>query len=107
LEELEEMNRTKSDMVTLAAQLQDAEERMLEARGARSKESKMASLRQAVVRLKQAFLESEEARSANEISSMHGRREVEGEGREASKDEVGDMRIQLSSLIEEMAGSEF
>jgi len=116
---LEEMERMKDDMVTLAAQLQDSEERVLEAmedRSAskkivelqnqlRSKEAKMSQLRQAVVRLKQAFMESEEARAAGEISARHNRVEGEGEAKELLKEEVSDMRSQLSSLIEEMAGA--
>ncbi|GMH51677.1 hypothetical protein TrST_g11013 [Triparma strigata] len=116
---LEEMERMKSDMVTLAAQLQESEERVLEAmedRTAakkigelqaqlRSKETKMTNLRQAVVRLKQAFMESEEARAASDIAARHGRHEAEGNAKDLLKDEVQDMRSQLSSLIEEMAGA--
>jgi chromosome segregation ATPase len=116
---LEEMERMKSDMITLAAQLQESEERVLEAMEDRSaatkiadlqnqlrnKETKMAQLRQAVVRLKQAFMESEEARAANEITTRHGRHESESNAKEMLKDEVSDMREQLSSLIEEMAGA--
>ena len=116
---LEEMERMKSDMVTLAAQLQESEERVLEAmedRSAakkigelqaqlRSKETKMGGLRQAVVRLKQAFMESEEARAGEEIKGRTGRHESESNAKETLKEEVGDMREQLSSLIEEMAGA--
>ena len=116
---LEEMDRQRADMITLAAQLQESEERVLEAmedRSAakkiselqsqlRSKETKMATLRQAVVKLKQAFIESEEARAAGDIAARHSRHEALGNDKEALKDEIHDMRSQLSSLIEEMAGA--
>jgi hypothetical protein len=75
-EALGEMERMRADMLTLAAQLQDAEERALAAledtSGAaaltelratlRGKEGKLRALRGALVRLKQEFIKAEEAR---------------------------------------------
>jgi hypothetical protein len=70
------MERMRADMITLAAQLQDAEERALavleDTSGAaalaelratlRAKEGKLRALRGALVRLKQEFIKAEEAR---------------------------------------------
>ena len=82
---LEEMERMKSDLVTLAAQLQESEERVLEAMEDRSaakkigdlhsqlksKEAKMTQLRQAAVRLKQV-LGAEERGGGEEAEGRDG-----------------------------------
>ncbi|CAN0457526.1 unnamed protein product, partial [Ectocarpus sp. 12 AP-2014] len=113
-EALEENAKMRSDLATLAAQVQDAEERALKAledkSGAKrlaelrkallSKEHKMRALREALVKLKQEFVQSEMDREAAAIANDRERARKAEDRSAGVDDRLKSLREQVSTLQE-------
>lgn len=111
-EALQEMEAMKSDILTLAQQLQDAEARYQQVlqnsdakqkiaelqRTVSSKENKLRSLRKAVIRLKEEFVRAEERR-AEENAMLRGSATFEPRAKPASSEidgQIEEMKAKVS-----------
>eukprot|EP00904_Undaria_pinnatifida_P003934 jgi/Undpi1/13541/HiC_scaffold_8.g03200.m1 len=116
-ETLEENARMRSDLEMLAAQVQDAEERSLAALEDRSgakrlaelrkallaKEKKMRGLREALVKLKQEFVQAEVDREAAAVAEERERRRRADDRSAGVDDKLKRLKEQLLTLQEGMA----
>eukprot|EP00903_Cladosiphon_okamuranus_P020140 g18493.t1 len=113
-EALEENAKMRSDLAVLAAQVQDAEERSLAAlqdkagnkrlaelrKALLSKEHKMRALREALVKLKQEFVQSEIDREAAAIANDRERARKAEDRTAGVDDKLKRLREQVSTLQE-------
>ncbi|CAM9189161.1 unnamed protein product [Chrysoparadoxa australica] len=116
-ETLEEMDKMKSDMIALATQLEDAEERALEAledtsgkekikelrKALLAKEGTVRGLRTALVKLKEEFVAAEEAREEAAIQEERERRRREGARDDGAADRLAELKEQVRTLKDGLA----